>query len=178
MRIIGGKYRHREIRFPSSLLTRPTKDMVRQGIFNALQDNISGKNTLDLFAGSGAMGIEALSRGANQVTFVDQSSEAILCIKKNLEMLFACGEALNKDVALAIDDFSQSGRVFDIIFLDPPYADDTSTHLISSILESGILSKNGIIVYESHEPLKVDEKYYAKVRHYRYGITAVTIMWR
>ena len=124
MRIVGGKYRHRNIIYPDDAThTRPTKDRVREAIFSALGD-ISDMKVLDLYAGSGAMGIEALSRGAKHATFVDISPIAIKVIKDNLTNLKVDPNEYevikNKDIN-AINYLKEKGSCFDLIILDPPY---------------------------------------------------------
>jgi 16S rRNA (guanine966-N2)-methyltransferase len=123
MRIVGGKYRHRIIIYPDDAThTRPTKDRVREAIFSAIGD-ISNARVLDLYAGSGAMGIEALSRGASHCTFVDISPIAIKTIKENLNNLKIDNNEFevikNKDIN-AIESFTNK---FDLIILVPPYED-------------------------------------------------------
>ncbi len=179
MRIIGGIYRSRLIDFPKNQKTRPTKDMVRQGIFNAISRDISGKNALDLFAGSGAMGIEALSRGALRVSFVDRDSQAVACIKKNLASLnIPDTEILTLDAQKAIAYFENQKRVFDVVFLDPPYSDKETLELLNELDHHGIISSHGIIIYEGNAPLAIDPNRYSRIKNYRYGITVVTILWR
>ncbi len=179
MRVIGGIYRSRLIDFPKNQSTRPTKDMVRQGIFNAISRDIVGKSALDLFAGSGAMGIEALSRGATRVTFVDRDLQAIACIKKNLSSLNITGmEILSLDSSKALAFFESQKKSFDVVFLDPPYSHQETLTLIQDLESRGIVSSHGIIIYEGNAPLTVDPNHYARVKNYHYGITVVTILWR
>lgn len=179
MRIIGGIYRHRNIDFPLNAKTRPTKDMVRQGIFNALSKDIAGKTVLDLFAGSGAMGIEALSRGAKKATFVDHDSLALTYIKKNLATLqIEAFEIYGFDAHKALDFFHSKGLSFDIVFLDPPYAEDILNVLINRLIDEGLLAANGIIVLESNKLAVPESSVFRKIKNYHYGITDVTILWR
>ncbi len=122
VRIIGGKWRGRRITFPSVAGLRPTHDRIRETVFNWLMQDVAGANCLDLFAGSGAMGIEALSRGAAQVTFIDHSAEVERALRTNLQAL----DAQNATVIRA-DYHTVSSEAlrapYDIIFLDPPFGE-------------------------------------------------------
>ena len=155
MRIIGGIYRHRLIEYPLDNKTRPTKDRIREAIFNALGD-ISNTSVLDLYAGSGSMGLEALSRGANKATFIDVSLEAIKCIKNNVKTLNISANSASiyqiSDLE-ALNKFKENNEQFDIVFLDPPYQEGDYLNIINKIYEEGILKDNGIIVVEVNYPL-------------------------
>ncbi len=148
MRIIGGKYRGRRIAFPRSI--RPTQDRIREALFNVLAPRISGVNALDLFAGSGAFGIEVLSRGAKNVTFVDNNFKCIRIIRENLRSLDIENMAnmLKMDTLRAIKKLSKTGNKFDIVFLDPPYYKGLSKKTLISLSQYDILSHNNIIVAE------------------------------
>ena len=139
MRIVGGKYRHRLISFPDDAEhTRPTKDRVREAIFSALGD-INGYRVLDLYAGSGAMGLEALSRGAGHATFVDISALAIKSIKENVTSLKIPENEYeiirNKDV-LAIESFKQKELQFDLVILDPPYEEGKYEDIVNQLFNN------------------------------------------
>ena len=165
MRIVGGKNRSREILYPlNEKITRPTKDMVRQGIFNVLAFDIQGTVVLDLFAGSGSMGFESLSRGASKAYFVDSSKDAIEVIRKNMNSLKE-----NENSVIINDDYKN--------FLDPPYKVTTIPNIVSYCLENDLLTKNGIIVVESDRFIDLDEKLFSKMKQYKYGKTLVTV-WR
>lgn len=150
MRIIGGKYRGRKIGFPKSPHIRPTQDRIREALFNVLAPGISGVNALDLFAGSGAFGLEALSRGAKNVTFVDNNFKCIRIIKENLRNIDIENRAkiLKMDAFRAIKKLSETGNKFDIIFLDPPYYKGLSKKTLISLNQYDILSHTNIIVVE------------------------------
>ena len=120
LKIAGGSYRSRIIETPSSL-TVPTKSMVREAVANALAMDFRGAEVLDLFAGSGALGLEALSRGAKEAYFVDSAPEAYEVIAKNIASLKANGKAFCGDFDAELTSFHQAGIRFDIVFLDPPY---------------------------------------------------------
>ena len=181
MRIVGGKYRHRNIIYPDDAThTRPTKDRVREAIFSALGD-ISGAHVLDLYAGSGAMGIEALSRGAIHTTFVDISPIAIKTIKENIASLKISNNEYdiikNKDV-LAIEQFKEKGLKFDLIILDPPYEEGKYEEIVKKLNDNDLLSKNAVIVMEANRRIKLENIDYVKNKEYHYGEIMVFIYWR
>ena len=181
MRIVGGKYRHRLINFPDDMeRTRPTKDRIREAIFSALS-NIEGLKALDLYAGSGAMGLEALSRGASHVTFVDISPLAIKVIKDNISSLKIPNEEYelikNKDIN-ALEDFKNRHLKFDLIFLDPPYEKGEYEKIVSLLNEYDLLSESAILVLESNRPIVLENLDYIKNKEYHYGEIIVNIYWR
>ena len=181
MRIVGGKYRHRIIIYPDDAShTRPTKDRVREAVFSALGD-ISNARVLDLYAGSGAMGIEALSRGASHCTFVDLSPIAIKVIKENLSNLKIADNEYeiirNRDVN-ALDYLKQNAKQFDLIILDPPYEEGQYETIIDKMNNDGLISKNAVIVMESNRPIKLENIDYQKNKEYHYGEIMVFIYWR
>lgn len=150
MRIIAGTARGRRIEAPEGRNTRPTLDRVRENLFNILQMNIRGSRVLDLFAGSGALSIEALSRGAESATLVDSDRNAIRIQKKNLENLGFTGQAevLLCDWKQAVRELVREGRIFDIIFLDPPYRMTILDEVFNAI--EGLMAEDGLVVLE-HE---------------------------
>lgn len=178
MRIVGGKYRHRIIIYPDDAThTRPTKDRVREAIFSAIGD-ISNARVLDLYAGSGAMGIEALSRGASHCTFVDISPIAIKTIKENLNNLKIDDNEYevikNKDIN-AIESFKNK---FDLIILDPPYEEGQYELIVNLLKEKDLLSEHAIIVMEANRSIKLENIDYIKNKEYHYGEINVFIYWR
>lgn len=178
MRIVGGKYRSRLIKFPlDAKVTRPTKDMVREGLFNALGEDINDAVVLDLFAGSGALGLESLSRGAKFVYFVDTSNLAIKVIKDNLISLKEIdnAELLNKDYYEALIELKDREIKFNIVFLDPPYKKMVIAEIIDFLFANNILSPNGIIIIETDYHLDLIDKRFKKIKEYKYGKTFITI---
>ena len=178
MRIVGGKYRHRLIVYPDDAThTRPTKDRVREAIFSAVGD-ITNYNVLDLYAGSGAMGIEALSRGASHCVFVDNSVIAIKTIKENVTNLKIPNEEYeiikNRDL-IALDLLRQK---FDLIILDPPYEEGQYEMIVDLLKEKDLLSENAIIVMEANRPIILENIDYKKNKEYHYGEIMVFIYWR
>ena len=180
MRIVGGKYRHRLIEYPNDAShIRPTKDRIREAIFNALGD-ISGLTVLDLYAGSGAMGIEALSRGAEKCYFVDKNYIAINTIKNNLSSLLIKDEAIviKDEDKNALKSFINNNVCFDIVILDPPYAEGEYQNIIDILLENKLIKEHGIIIYESNYHLSLKEMECIKDKEYSYGEIKVRIIWR
>ena len=178
MRIVGGKYRHRLIVYPDDAThTRPTKDRVREAIFSAVGD-ITNYNVLDLYAGSGAMGIEALSRGASHCVFVDNSVIAVKTIKENVTNLKIPNEEYeiikNRDL-VALDLLKQK---FDLIILDPPYEEGQYEMIVDLLKEKDLLSENAIIVMEANRPIILENIDYKKNKEYHYGEIMVFIYWR
>ena len=181
MRIVGGKYRHRLISFPDDAAhTRPTKDRVREAVFSALGD-ISGYRVLDLYAGSGAMGLEALSRGASHATFVDISSLAIKAIKDNVTSLKIPENEYeiirNKDV-VAVEYFKQRNAQFDLLILDPPYDEGKYEEIVNQLFINNSLSEKAIIVMEANRVINLENIEYQKNKEYHYGDIVVYIYWR
>ena len=150
MRVISGIARGTKISSIESLATRPTLDRVKESLFNILQNDIKNKVMLDLFAGSGALGIEALSRGAKKAYFCDNSKEAIKVLKQNLEKTKLIKNAIiiNKDYKLALKEIKEK---IDIIFLDPPYKLDLAVKSIKELLELNLISAESLIIVETDE---------------------------
>ena len=154
MRIIAGKNRGTKLyTLDGDDITRPTLDRVKESLFNIIMSYIENSNILDLFAGSGALGLEALSRGASRVTFCDNSSKAINVIKNNINKtkLEEKTQVLHKDFNKAIIELKNQKNKFDIIFLDPPYKTNYIEKAIDLIIEGNLLSEDGIIIAETDE---------------------------
>ena len=157
MRVISGKARGTKINTIESNTTRPTLDRVKESLFNILQDRIQDSVVLDLFAGSGALGIEALSRGASKAIFCDKNSEAIKVIKENLVKthFLEKAELHNKDYERLLKMWKTNRENYNfkfyIIFIDPPYKLDIAVKSVNLILENEILKNDGIIIIETDE---------------------------
>ena len=146
MRITGGIGRGRTLKVPAGKKVRPTSDKVKQALFNILGDRIAGARFLDLFAGAGAIGIEALSRGAAQVVFVDASRESLAVIRRNIDTLELGGRT--QVVAARTESFlRRPSGPFDIVFLDPPYRMELAP-LLRQIAGAGIVKPEGIVIAE------------------------------
>ena len=174
IRITGGENRSRLLETPNTTLTKPTMDKVRAAVFNALGDAVNHAKVLDLFAGSGSYGFEALSRGAQHATFIDSSLDAIKAIKKNAANLN------RENVEIVYGDvlsfLKQNSQDFDIIFVDPPYKLDVYETIVKMVNERNILSSGGIIVLESESELNIDESMFKNVRFYKYGLAKIYIL--
>lgn len=148
MRIIAGKFKGRTLETLRGNSVRPTTDRVKESIFNLIQFRLDDARVLDLFCGSGALGIESLSRGASHVTFCDKSRASIEITKKNLEKVYGNISIINKDYSACVDGLSREGKKFDIIFLDPPYLEGLQDAILNKLMESEILDEDGVIIYE------------------------------
>jgi 16S rRNA (guanine966-N2)-methyltransferase len=145
LRIIGGAWRGRKLDFPAIEAIRPTPDRVRETVFNWLQNHIAGAHCLDLFAGSGALGFEALSRGATQVVFVERESRVVKYLRDTLQRLQGAGEAHESD---ALAWLTKHPQPFDIVFLDPPFADDMLAEVCRRLESGGWLAPSALIYLE------------------------------
>lgn len=176
MRIIAGKFKGRSLITMKDQSIRPTTDRVKESIFNLIQGYVEDAKVLDLFAGSGALGIEALSRGAESVTFADRSNDSIETVNTNLKKVSGKFNIIRKDFLSTIDYLSARKEKFDIIFLDPPYKQGLDKAAIDKIDEAGILAEDGIIVVErarDDEAIELTKGYRAiSVRDYG----SVTVM--
>jgi len=152
MRVISGSARGTVLHSIEDISTRPTLDRVKESLFNIIQNDIEDTTVLDLFAGSGAIGIEFLSRRAKQVYFCDKSSKAVAMIEKNLEKTKLKEKAIvyNKDYIDCIN--TVKNIKFDIIFLDPPYKEEFAPDAIEKISNLQLLKDDGIIIIETDEP--------------------------
>ncbi len=156
LKVISGKYKGRKLDGFDIVGTRPTMDRVKESLFAMIQPWIEDAVVLDLFAGSGNLGIEALSEGASFSYFVDKNKKAYTTIQKNLRLLDISNASLFlMDYQNALQEFSNQGIVFDIVFLDPPYQTDLVAKSIQSIMNLSLLSSEGIIVAESDKLEKI-----------------------
>ena len=175
MKVISGKYKGRVLKGYTLKGTRPTMDRVKESLFATINEYLNNSVCLDLFAGSGALGIEALSMGAHEVIFVDKEYMACKTIKSNLNMLDSNINAtvLNTDYLKALDKLYP--KKFDIIFLDPPYKTDYLSKSLKKIDELNLLK--GIVVLESDDLDKLDfSDYYEEVKTKKYGDKYIRIL--
>ena len=174
MRVISGSARGRKLKEPTGMDIRPTTDMVKEALFSIIQFDIEGRQALDLFAGTGQLGIEVLSRGARSCVFVDAASASIKVINENLKTtgLGANAKVLHTDSVRALPGL---GR-FDLIFIDPPYDSGLAKSSLEKIIEFDILKENGIIICETRAETTLPEVAapYEKLREYRYGKIKLT----
>lgn len=176
MRVITGKARGVQLKTPEGMQTRPTTDRVKEALFSIIHFEIPGARVLDLFGGTGQLGIEALSRGAVSAVFVDAREESCRLIRENLKRtkLEKEGKVVRSDY---LDYLSRCRETFDIILLDPPYAEVFLENALKRITEIDILETNGIIVAErplgKELPWEFDG--YTRSKDYKYGKTLLTI---
>lgn len=151
LRVISGSARGLKLHTLEGMSTRPTTDRVKENLFNIIAPYISGSNVLDLFAGTGSLGIEALSRGADSAVFCDQSKYSYDVIKNNLEhtKLVEKSEVFLGEAQLIMKKLSQRGKKFDIIFLDPPYKKEIVPGILQDLENYGVLDKKVLIVAET-----------------------------
>ena len=173
MRIVSGKYRGRILIPPKDSSIRPTTDKVKQAIFTKLQFFVEDKIVLDLFCGSGALGVEAISRGAKQVTFIDKNKTNLEIAKKNVKLI-------NEDARFVCSDYetflkTEKGK-YDLIIIDPPYASGYYNNALKLIYEKDLLSDDGIIVCEHDKQLENLADYFEVFDEKRYGTIFVTYM--
>ncbi len=150
VRVIAGSARRLQLKTLNSYEMRPTQDIIKETLFNTVQTLIPGSYFLDLFAGSGAIGIEALSRGASRVVFVENNRSAVALINENLEHthLAEKAEVFTADALVTLHSFN-GRRKFDMIYIDPPYKTGLYEPVLRTIASSDILSENGLTIIES-----------------------------
>ena len=155
MRVIGGIYRSRRLRAVEGPSVRPTSDRLRETLFNILGGRVAGSRFLDLCAGSGAVGIEALSRGALTTVFVEQSRTACRVIEANLQALGITAQAriICRDVIAALKQMEPAASPFELIFFDPPYASDLYETVLGYLGESTLLAADGVLIVEHRAKL-------------------------
>ena len=175
MRVITGSARGRRLIEPSGKDIRPTTDQVKESVFNILQFDIEGRKFLDLFGGTGQMGIEALSRGAETVTFVDSDVSSVRLIRENLKLTgFSDKASVIQGNSIA---FLENCGKFDIIYIDPPYKTSLAEEALRKINQFDILKDNGIIVCESMYGTAMPELLppYVKKSERKYGRIGITV---
>jgi 16S rRNA (guanine(966)-N(2))-methyltransferase RsmD len=168
MRVIGGKYRGRRLSAPAGLEVRPTSDRLRETLFNVLAPRIEGSRFLDLCAGTGAVGIEALSRGALGAVFIDRSRRSAVAIEANLKSLGIKEGAvvIVRNAESALKRLAEDSMKFDMIFFDPPYASDIYPRVMGLLGDLPLLSDDAIIIVE-HRAKSRPEPDYGRLRLYR-----------
>lgn len=179
MRVITGTARGRRLKELEGRETRPTTDRVKEGLFSIIQFDIEGRRALDLFAGTGQLGIEALSRGAASAVFVDMRREAARLVEENLR-LTGLGERARVICGDALSFLDSTGEKFDLVFLDPPYGSGLLEKALRAVERFDILRENGIIICESDAGETPEElsSPYRLHRTYRYGRVRLTVYHR
>ncbi|HHW54210.1 MAG: 16S rRNA (guanine(966)-N(2))-methyltransferase RsmD [bacterium] len=182
MRVIGGSARGRILRQPRGTKIRPTSDRVKEALFNILAGKIEDAIVLDLFAGTGALGIEALSRGASRAVFVDRQRDSIILVRRNLLLtgLLPSAELYRQDAGAALSLFQRQGRSFDLVFIDPPYGEGMTLSILRKLAQSGVLSSGGVVAVEHSrkEDLPGRIANLQLWRQRRYGDTVLTFYSR
>ena len=173
MRVITGSARGRKLKTPANADIRPTTDNVKESVFNIIQFDIEGRRVLDLFAGTGQLGIECLSRGAAEAVFVDQSAEAVKLVKENLKSCGMSAPVFRED---ALSFLRRCGS-FDLIFVDPPYDAGLYEPVLKTINSVDILSDGGIILCEARRQTALPDMTgpYRKRREYGYGTVKICV---
>jgi 16S rRNA (guanine(966)-N(2))-methyltransferase RsmD len=174
MRVITGTARGRRLREPAGMDIRPTTDKVKEAMFNIIQFDIEGRRVLDLFAGTGQLGIEAMSRGAANAAFVDRDKTAAKLVRENLDK---CGLRGSVHQAEALSFLAGCGQ-YDLIFVDPPYDAGLYGPVMDAILKFDILPEGGIIVCESRREAELPELAELERRDYNYGQVKLTVYTR
>lgn len=173
MRVITGSARGRKLKTPENYDIRPTTDNVKESVFNIIQFDIEGRKVLDLFAGTGQLGIECLSRGAESAVFVDQSKEAVKIVKENLKSCGMQAAVFQQDA----ESFLRHCGKFDLVFVDPPYDSGLYEIVLETINLVDILSEGGIIICEARRERALPEMAapYYKRKEYNYGKVKICI---
>ena len=173
MRVITGSARGRKLLEPAGMEIRPTTDMVKEALFNMIQFDIEGRRVLDLFAGTGQLGIEALSRGAAEAVFCDENPKAVKLVRANLER---CGLKARVEQGDSLGFLNRAGK-FDLVFLDPPYDTNLLNKALEAIQNVDILNDGGIIICESRREKTLPEMNppYRKTLARRYGKVCLTV---
>ncbi|MDF2606466.1 MAG: rsmD [Bacillales bacterium] len=181
MRVVSGKNKGMPLKAVPGSNTRPTTDKVKESIFNMIGPYFDGGIGLDLFAGSGGLGIEALSRGVDKVIFVDKDFKAIMTIRENLE---ACrlnessnSEVYRNDYIRALKALKKRDIKFDYIFLDPPYKNEIIESILSFISENDLISDNGIVLaeFDSERDIPSEIGVFSEIKSEKYGSCGIKI---
>ena len=179
MRVVAGKAKGVILKTPDGMKTRPTADRVKEAMFSIIQFNLPGARVLDLFGGTGQLGIEALSRGANAAVFVDESATACALIRENLKRtkFDSLAKVVRSDYLSYLKSTTEK---FDVILLDPPYAEVFLENALKTITEIDILQYNGIIVTERPQGKELSCNFpgYFRSKDYKYGKTLLTLFYK
>jgi 16S rRNA (guanine(966)-N(2))-methyltransferase RsmD len=177
LRIIAGKFKGRLLKTPKITSTRPTQGMLREAVFNICQHEVEKARFLDLFAGSGAMGIEALSRGASHATFIEQNRQAISCIRENISLLQLEQQAtlIPTDAARALKILGKQEALFDLVYIDPPYDQPIPIAALIPLLapQATLLIEERYHPKKEHKPHAFPSLHFEEAR--RFGIALLSI---
>lgn len=183
MRVISGTAKSLKLKTIEGMNTRPTQDRIKETLFNMISSDIRGCRFLDLFSGSGGIGIEALSRGAKQAVFVEKNHRAAACIEQNLQHTHLAEKAhvLCQDVITAIHMLDGRGQLFDVIFMDPPYGKDLEKEVLLELLHTDLYDKSTILIVESDLDTSFDYLEGTDLEVYRtkcYKTNKHTFIWK
>ncbi|MDO5520256.1 MAG: 16S rRNA (guanine(966)-N(2))-methyltransferase RsmD [bacterium] len=158
MRVIAGKARRIQLKTPEGMSTRPTTDRIKETLFNMLQYDLYDANFLDLFAGSGAIGIEALSRGCEYAAFVEKNADAVKVINENLKATNLSDQAnvLSVDIIDAINRLERHDKVYQFVFMDPPYNNELEKDVLIKLADSRIINEDTLIIVEASLETETD----------------------
>lgn len=179
MRIIAGRFKGKKLIAPTGSDVRPTTDMVKESIFGMIQFDVPDSVFVDLFSGSGAIGIEALSRGAREVIFADLSRQSINLIKQNLAGI-TCNnyKVIEAPYERVLSELSNQGKKVDIIFIDPPYKDKPLGNILELTDKYDILSDDGMVIYEHlyADKVEIEDEHFVIVKSKKYGTVGVEVI--
>lgn len=179
MRIVAGEYGGRRLSAVPGRKTRPTTDKVKEALFSSIGPYFDGGRCLDLFAGSGGLGIEAVSRGMDHAVMVDRQYAAVTVIKKNIAVTKQPEKftVLKNDANRALKSLAKEGQQFDLVLLDPPYAKQKILQNIATMVEDDLLKPNALIVAETNKEARLPEDIdgFTFWRRHNYGITVLTV---
>lgn len=177
MRVISGSLKGRKIKGYDIEGTRPTMDRVKMSLFGSIQDYVQDSCVLDLFAGSGNLGIEAISNGAKKCVFVDNNHKCIRVINENIKefKIEDKSTSIEMDYCKALEMFKDKGYVFDIIFVDPPYREHILLEILETVRDNGLLSSSGIIILEYNYEYSNEVEGYFLLKKKKYGDKFISI---
>lgn len=161
MRVIAGKYRSRRLKGPGLMDLRPTSDRLRETLFNVLGPSIKDSFFVDLYAGTGAIGIEAVSRGARETIFIESHAASARLVRKNLESLgIQSGvEVIEADVVKGLEKLAARHLLADFIFLDPPYKGEEHLRVLEYLDESHLIAPYGLVIVEHHQQMELPDRF-------------------
>ncbi|KIL35251.1 DNA methyltransferase [Cohnella kolymensis] len=179
MRVISGQAKGHPLKAVPGSNTRPTTDKVKESMFSIIGPYFDEERVLDLFAGTGALGIEALSRGAGSAVFIDANSQSVEVVRRNLESTKLSGKAevYRNDSRRALKALERKGVPFHIVFLDPPYVMKDCDELLKEMASRGLLADGALVVVEHHPDVKYEDRFagFERTRYAEYGETALSI---
>ncbi len=174
MRVTGGIYRGRLLKTAAGLVSRPTTDKIRQSIFNILMNDIEDQEVLDIFAGSGALGIEAISRGAASAIFIEKGFHQADAIKANLKSLELSSRLIRSDFRAACRLLNEEGKQFGLIFADPPYEKYYPDDVAEVVAQYDLLRQDGFLIIEHKFGVEITDNHFELLKRRKFGQTEVT----